>query len=214
MSHEMLLVIFTGLLVIVGIAQWFLFLWQLRLIRKSLDVAELTANAAKQSSNAMVAVELPIFVYEKTDMENRPFKFSIAFGNHGRTPAIIMGDCLVFTTEAALPPVPRYPMGSLVKLDRARVVEKGHEYLIERHSTLSAEEWERVLRRESILRVYGYIDYLDFLKIERRDGFRLAFDPLPDKFYPTMTPNTGRWIQEGPPSYTYSKAKSEIQQRD
>jgi hypothetical protein len=210
MSYEMLLVICTGLLVIVGIGQLFLFFWQLRLIRKSLDVAELTANAAKQSSEAMVAVELPIFVYEKIDMQNRPFKFSIAFGNHGRTPAIITGHCLVFTTEAALPPVPRYPLGSLVKVDRPSVVEKGDEYLIERPWSLSPEESERVFRRESILRVYGYIEYRDFLKIERRDGFCLGFDPVPDSSYPTMTPSHGRWVQEGPATYTYSKPKSEI----
>lgn len=198
MSYEMLLVICTGLLVIVGIGQAFLFFWQLRLV--------------KQSSKAMVAIDLPILVYEKTDMQNRPFKYSIAFGNHGRTPAIITGDCLVFTTKAALPPGPRYPLGSVVKLDQAIVVEKGDEYLIERQPTLSAEEWERVFRRESILRVYGYIEYLDFLKVERRDGFCLTFDPIPDKVYPTipMTPSNERWLQEGPAAYTYSKPKSEI----
>jgi hypothetical protein len=187
---------------------------QLRFIRKSLAVAELTAQAAmksaeaaKESSKAMVAVELPIFIHENIE-KNRPY---FEFGNHGRTPAVITRHCLVFKIDAALPPEPHYPVNSIKKLDQARVVEKGHAYRIEQQPPLSTEEWERVFRRESILWVYGYIEYLDFLKVERRDGFCFAFDPAP-QMYPTMppTPNDGRWVQEGPIAYTYSNPKSEI----
>lgn len=215
MSYERLLLICNGLLVLVGIGQWVIFFRQLRLIRKSLAVAELTAEAAKQSaeaakesSKAMVAVELPIFIHENID-KNRPY---FEFGNHGRTPAIITRHCLVFKIDAALRPEPRYPVNSIKKLDQARVVEKGHAYRIEQQPLLSTEEWGRVFRREAILWVYGYIEYLDFLKVERRDGFCFAFDPAP-QMYPTMppTPNDGRWVQEGPAAYTYSKPKSEIQ---
>jgi len=201
------LVICSVLLVIVGFGQ-------LRFIRKSLAVAELTAQAAmksaeaaKESSKAMVAVELPIFIHENIE-KNRPY---FEFGNHGRTPAVITRHCLVFKIDAALPPEPHYPVNSIKKLDQARVVEKGHAYRIEQQPPLSTEEWERVFRRESILWVYGYIEYLDFLKVERRDGFCFAFDPAP-QMYPTMppTPNDGRWVQEGPIAYTYSNPKSEI----
>jgi hypothetical protein len=71
--YEMLLVICSVMLVIVGFGQ-------LRFIRKSLAVAELTAQAAmksaeaaKESSKAMVAVELPILVES-----NKLCKFSTA----------------------------------------------------------------------------------------------------------------------------------------
>lgn len=191
---------FTVVLAISTSGLWYFAAKQSRDVKKSIEVWRQSADAAKKSADALVAVELPIFIIEKINISKNLDEYSLSFGNHGRTPAIITGDCFELKLEKSLAPTPRYPLQSLEKVELARIVEKGHEYKISRKPRISEEDWNRVIKHDTILWVYGYIDYLDFLKIERRDGFCIALDPI------------GRWvINKGPTAYTYSKPKSEIE---
>jgi hypothetical protein len=94
---------FTALLVIVGGVQLALFVWQLALIRESLDDAKIAADAAKESADAAkdAATALPrlerAYVFfssvESADVSNfspaYPVIIRYKYFNHGRTPAII-----------------------------------------------------------------------------------------------------------------------------
>ncbi len=191
---------FTVVLAISTGGLWYFAAKQSRDIKKSIEFLKQSADAAKKSADALVAVEQPIFIIEKINISKNLDEYSVSFGNHGRTPAIIIGDCFKLKLEKSLPPTPRYPLESLGKIEFARIVEKGHEYKISRKPTITEEDWNRVIKHNTILWVYGYIDYLDFLKTERRDGFCIALDP------------SDRWvINKGPAAYTYSKPKSEIE---
>ena len=115
-------------------------------------------------------------------------------------------DCLVIQLDSALPSQPRYPMNSVERVSQSRIVERGHRYVVSRTATLSDDDWEKILKREVILWVYGYIEYVDFLKIKRIDGYCLAFEPTPSSPYPSSTPSEGLWVREGPAAYTYNRA--------
>jgi hypothetical protein len=210
-NYTAALAIFTAVLAISTVALW----WATKGLRdfaaqqaadmkSSIAVARQAADAAKMSADAAVAADLPIFVVEsKITIGRREGTYSIPFGNHGRTPAVMMADCLVLELDKALPDKPRYPIHSLERVDRPRVVEKNHEYTVSRPASVSDADWDRILKRETILWAYGYIEYIDFLKIKRRDGFCLAFEPISSALYPTATPSDGIWVQEGPEAFVY-----------
>lgn len=215
--NDNLLVTFNGILAVftIVLALSTIFLWlETRRLRKLADqqARDMKRSLAltKQSVDAAVALELPLFVVESSTIEPNNKTHTILLGNHGRTPAIITETCFVTKLDHALPPNPRYPMYDTEEIEVSRIVEKGHEFPISRSSTLSEEDWSRVLKGETILWAYGYLDYVDFLKMKRRTGFCLAFMPRPDKFYPSMPSRKGDWVQQGPSAYTYDKLQTEV----
>ena len=175
-------------------------------MKSSIEVARQAADAAKMSADAAVAAELPIFVVESNiTIRKQGGSYSIPFGNHGRTPAVMVANSLAFLVENALPAKPRYSIDSLERVDRPRVVETNKEYIVSRSASITDADWDRILKRETILWAYGYIDYIDFLKIKRRDGFCLAFEPTSSALHPNATPSDGIWVQERSEAYVYSK---------
>jgi len=204
------LAVFTVILAISTISLWL----ETRLLRKLADqqAKDMKQSLAltKQSVDAAVALELPLFVVESTTIEPNDKTHTISLGNHGRTPAIITETCFVTKLDHALAPNPRYPMHDVEEIEVSRIVENGHEFPISRSSTLSEENWNSVLKGETILWVYGYLDYLDFLKMKRRTGFCFAYMPRPDKLYPSMPSRKGEWVQQGPSAYTYDRLLTEV----
>lgn len=213
--NDRLLVQFNGILALftIVLAVSTIFLWletrRLRMLagQQAEDMKQSLA-LTKRSVDAAVALELPLFVVESILVEPKNATLSISLGNHGRTPAIITKTCLLTKLDRALPPKPRYPMNDVEEIAVSKIVETGHEFTISRSSRLSDEDWKRVSDQETILWVYGYLDYVDFLKMKRRTGFCLAFMPRPDKFYPSMPSRSGDWVQEGPDAYTYDTLES------
>ena len=175
-------------------------------MKSSIAVARQAADAAQSSSEASVAVELPIFIVESEINIGRGIgRYSIPFGNHGRTPAVMTSDCLVLQLDSSLPPLPCYPIDSVERVGSSRIVERGHEYLVSRPASISDGNWDRIMKRECILWAYGYIEYIDFLKTKRIDGFCLAFEPVTSPMYPSSTPSDGVWVREGPSAYVYNR---------
>ena len=160
---------------------------------------------AKLSSDAAVALELPLFVIERVAVLQGSKQAQVDLGNHGRTPAIILADCLVFEARGALDAKPRYPIATVQRVPTSRIVGPGQEYEVYRKTSYSDDEWAAALGGKTILWAYGYVEYLDFLKYRRRLGFCVAFEPIPSPLYPTATPSDGRWVQEGSAVYTYDR---------
>lgn len=215
--NDDLLVKFNGVLALftIVLALSTIFLWlETRRLRQLADrqAADMKDSLAltKRSVDAAVALELPLFVIESFTIEPNSATYTISLGNHGRTPAIITETSFVTVLTHALPPSPRYPAHSVDQVEVSRVVEKGHEFPISRSSMLSEDDWNRVLKGETILWAYGYLDYVDFLKMKRRTGFCLAFMPRPDKLYPSTSTSKGDWVQQGPSAYTYDRLRSDV----
>lgn len=176
-----------------------------KLARQQASDMQASIRLAERAAETAVALELPLFVIENSgNPELRP-KITIKLGNHGRTPAVITADCLVIEVTPSLAPKPCYPMESQVRTASSRIVEQGHSYSIERASALGEEDELRLRRGDGILWVYGYLEYVDFLKNKRVTGFCVAFEPHRHPMYPESPSGGGRWVLEGPAGYTYDR---------
>ena len=214
-TYTAVLAVFTAILAISTIALWWVTTGlrdfaaeQANDMKASIAVAKSSAEAAQMAAHSAVAAELPILIVEGVACGPGAAQATVRVGNHGRTPAIVTADCLVLTVRPALSDKPRYPIQTLDHPDRPRIVEPKREYSLQRSSTISEEEWKGVLARNEILWLYGYVEYTDYLKARRRDGFCFAFDPRPTVMYPTMPPADGAWVDAGPSTYTYTLLQS------
>jgi len=178
-------------------------------MKDSLAIAKESADAARLSADSAVALELPLFVIENISISQNFQTCDVHLGNHGRTPAIITRNCLVTKLDMALPLELRYPINDVEKVSISRIVGPADEYTISRKSSISPTEWLDIYASKTILWVYGYLEYIDFLKKKRRTGFCVAFLPRPDIMYPSSVSTKGEWVQEGPASYSYDKILSE-----
>lgn len=176
---------------------------QARITKIAADAATTAADAANRQATSMVAIELPIFVIEDVHIhEGRPRGVEIKFGNHGRTPAIITADCLEIRVAQTLPIKPEYTTTGTFPLLRDQIVEHGGSYSFVRKILLNDDEWNQIIKSDSLLRVYGYLDYLDFMKREHREGYCIAFLPAMDRA-------SLSWVRTGELGYTYSRYKTE-----
>jgi hypothetical protein len=119
---------FTAVLVVVGAVQLVLFIWQLRLIRTSLDDAKISADAAADAAKAasrqahvaeetLAKIERPyLFVfnvsalktdnYESAEDDYMLLRVTYSIANYGKIPAIIKSAQVGLSvfTEPLLPP--------------------------------------------------------------------------------------------------------------
>lgn len=183
--------------------------------RISSDAAKRAADAAGMQASASVEIELPILMIVEIETLPAPRnKFvRIKVRNYGRTPAIIVADCLETKLAKTLPTKPLYSVDATFPILRDTVVETGHDYDFSREIPLTEAEWGQVQRSEAILWAYGYVDYIDFRKREHRDGFCVAFLPVrktaAERLYDATPPSSLTWARTGPFGYTYSRYKSE-----
>ncbi len=160
---------------------------------------------ARRSSDAAVALELPLFVIENSEIYQQGGKFVVRLGNHGRTPANILRHCLSTVFGDELSSVPTYGPNDVESVAVARVVNPKDDIGVIRPASHSREDMEAVYAGKTKLWVHGFLEYLDFLKQKRRVGFCVLYVPIPDATYPSLISNQGMWIQSGPASYTYDK---------
>ena len=170
-NYTMMLAVFTAVLAISTIGLWWVTKGlrdfaaeQAKDMKSSIAVAKQSANAAEAVARSAVAVDLPILVVENVNCGQRAAQATVRIGNHGRTPAIVISDCLVLSLDRALADQPRYPISCLAKPDRPRIVEAKHVYDLQRPCAVTEDEWKRVFAGETILWAYGYVEYIDFLK--------------------------------------------------
>lgn len=97
MSNDWWMVWLTGALVVVGIAQACLFLWQLKLIKRSMSDNKIVAKAAQASADAaLAALDRPWLMLEGFRLNksawqngNAPLKAQFRISNYGKAPAVI-----------------------------------------------------------------------------------------------------------------------------
>ena len=200
---DLLMVIFNGLLALFTFALA-IETWRLRKLANQ-QAADMKASIdlARQSSDAALALERPIFILENGNNPVLSPTVTLKFGNHGRTPAVIVANCLVLKIDMKLPENPRYPIASCVIASESRIVDPKNSYEIVRQTILN-EASEQALRcDQGILWAYGYLDYIDFLRQRRRIGFCFAFERIANPTYPELASGGGRWVIEGPVAYNY-----------
>jgi hypothetical protein len=171
---------------------------------QSNDMRE-SINLARRAAETAEALELPIFVIENSDNPSIRPRISVKLGNHGRTPAVMLADCLVIDESPALAAVPRYPMDAQERVMSSRIVERGHPYEVVRNSAVSGESVLNLLKGSGHLWAYGYVEYLDFLKHKRVMGFCVALERVVHPVYPASVADRTRWVLAGPSSYTYDR---------
>jgi hypothetical protein len=162
-----LLVIFTGLLVAVGIGQGFLFFFTLKATEKAANAAALSANAAMgvaRGSLILTHLDFADMGTASFDAKLQCPKIAVQFVNYGQTFAIPKIQCLeivctdVLPKDAAYDNIVRLPFTGLA-LDK----NAGYELAHTKRHMFSLDEIEAINAGKKFLWVYGFIFYEDFL---------------------------------------------------
>ena len=200
----------------IAVAAFTLTLWRStdklwRAGESQLKIAQAATDAATRQAQLMVNIELPIFAIEEaqTLSGSRHRGVEIKLGNHGRTPAIIVCECLEIRASKSLPDVPEYTAENTFTQLRDRVVDRGHTYSIIGLNPVSEDVWRSFHDGRINLWAYGYIEYLDFMKELHREGFCVIFAPAretrAEKLYDTTPANSTTWARTGNLGYTYNR---------
>jgi hypothetical protein len=178
--------IFTGATACVAFLQMLLFVWQLSLMRHSVNDSTKAANAAERSARAAVAMELPVIrmippedlvatdvliggegSYGGIVNDGPPTRFS-AIGrfevqNHGRTSAFPTIFSIGWAVAAELPETPKYQ--KTVRLNHASVIKPNDSYHVDQYYGIEISEQEvaATANKTAWLWVYGSLTYCDFL---------------------------------------------------
>lgn len=164
---------FTALLFIVGGIQAGLFVWQLSLIRKSLDPAEKAAKAAVSAAEYAPRVERayvfiePIFGGPGASR----VKIDYTFYNHGKTPAVVK------SLEARTQVSETEPDNSIHNPNRTIRDEyvlpaSDHWGPMHEDCAYSDDERKALMERGKFIWLYGSLVYTDVFGIERVTRFR------------------------------------------
>jgi hypothetical protein len=184
---------------------------------ESIKIAKKSADAAKLTAEALLGVQLPRFVVAKIEWQNVNESLSkklndgtivVTLVNHGNTEALITSHSLEIIVDAELPLKPEYPKSSVRIIDFGKVIQKDsiHEMSF-RLGHLSDMQIEHIRSKKIKLWVYGYIAYRDFFDKAHKSGFVAVLESFRSYLSggdPTDLPESNRWLQERPTSYTYS----------
>lgn len=205
------LVFFTACLAAIGLMQLIVFGWQARRLRQTVEATKEAADAAKKSADAAeltaqaaLGVELPRFVVTSMKLiwNGTEPHISITLTNHGRTEAVITGECLIYRKEPALAPHPRYPMHSQRRIDFGKTIKNGESHIIRENvptDDISANS------DSPIIWGYGYIKYRDFLGKSHSSGF-VGGVSMQNCSRDIIAGRVGvDFEQQGPATYTYEK---------
>jgi len=210
-KNNRFIMFFTGGTMLVGLFQLGVFLWQLRLLRKSVISTQLAATAADLNARAAVGIELPILRIIPTDLvgtdrliddsspyggfvnDGPPTRYSaighIIVRNHGRTPAFPEEIAVGWMVANALPEIPTYKKRS--RMNHGAVVEPNKEFLLDQHYgiELSNADVESAKSGNAWLWFFGIISYTDFLQSKRESRFcwRFANRNFDNVFYAFMS---------------------------
>jgi hypothetical protein len=173
-------------LVLVGIGGIITAVATLRIIKKQTDATVIAAQAAKDSTNAIINSERArIFVKAIRNVsEHGTATFTIRAENYGRIPARInmytYTEIALKNPDQDLPTPPKYGE-SLLSDDR--LIEGGGNSDIMIFRPYSTANKERFLEVPgSIIVVFGIVEYLDGLSDEIKET-RFAFEHLKEPFH-------------------------------
>jgi len=211
-SADLWTAIFTGLLVIVGVVQAGLFLWQLRLIRDSLSDAKTAADAAKKSADTaertLTDLEAPFLfpviptgTAEGIDMSFGNFRrydhptsvvqpvrprASILIHNFGRSPAILRSVSISMDHWAVMPdnPIARTHSGAGIE----PMLEAGSRTVRPIQTSvgqpIDRDAFRRIENGTARIFLYGQITFADVFGTDHIQAYCLAWDARSKAFIP------------------------------
>jgi len=175
----------------------------------SADAAKNSADAAALHAQAAIGVELPAIFVTQIILHARDLgtlaarlqypEISITFENFGRTPAFLARSSVEVVLAKDLPESPVY--ATVVAYPPGTLIEKGTPYIINlQRREYSILEVEDIINGISVLWVYGFVSYRDFIKRSHKIGFcaRLFCSDRPNAV------NEFR-LGYGPEGYTYDQ---------
>jgi hypothetical protein len=174
----------TALLFVAAGVQVGLFVWQLRLIRKSADDAAKAAHAASDQAQALVNSERAyIFAVVKFGDELPPdgkgdpaVTYEVELRNHGKTPAILKRLRLLVHMAAEYPAT--LPPAAIKKdIPPGKVLGAGAQYSTESTTRFNKADWTDIQNRKTKFLCLGEVIYLDMLGIERATYFCWELQP-------------------------------------
>lgn len=175
--------------------------------KEAANAAQKAAEAAELTAQSSIGAELPRFVVTSMVLRQAsPSPYvTITITNHGRTEAIVTGECAIFRKEPSLPPNPRYPISTQKFIDFGQTIQCGESYQI--GIPVSAEDITGPVDGSNsfIVWAFGFIKYRDFLNKKHIYGF-VGGASLPSTTKGVITAIDGiHFQQQGPSAYTYSK---------
>ena len=185
---------------------------QIAFLIKADKTSTISADAAKLSADAALGAELPIFAPSNIGAaflkKGSAARHVIQIANIGKTPAIILADCIDVYVGKALSKEPEYRSGQHLLLEHQ--LHKEGNYSVSRPADVDEVCWGAILSGETYLWLFGYIDYIDFTGNVRRYGFCFGAQPTYSLMYTTMEPNNVKWIHFGGNAYNYHKRVEEL----
>jgi len=198
---ERWLVIFTAALVLVGLLQFGVFFWQVKWMRRNVEIAEKSADAARQSANAASATvalmgkttrkELRARVFVASARRTSPagpgsFCVEISIKNFGKIPAY---DC-TYLIEMILAPNPNVTFPNLHKKGQEPVIVLPPDGEITIAKVLHTGTFQHVQDTQVAdgsyaVFIYGEIRYRDGFARDRVSKFRMrccGLDYAPGRF--------------------------------
>ena len=184
-------------LIVVGIFQLGLFIWQLRLIQKSLADTKIAAVAAKINADAALEQAKAITLSERAyvSMSHTPsgltqlpppdsvYMVEMQIRNEGRTPATITDvvlDVSVLGETESLPAILNYPVNSPEAVPEIFLYADGFFYS-ERRFPISVDVMNDIQTCKKTLILFGYVDYIDKFGRRHRSGYARRYTPTDRK---------------------------------
>lgn len=181
------LVRITGILAFIAAAEAGVLIWQTSELRNSIKVAQKAANAAQKSAEALPLIErayvfvtIPyhVIIPVKEDPELLECKVTVAFFNHGKTPAILKQ----LKVNMRVIPI-NEELGELIgdtesEIPEGVIIGSREEYKADYSTILRKEQWEDIENIHSTLFCYGRIIYEDVLKNRRTTGYCWDYHPV------------------------------------
>ena len=185
--------IFTLVLIVVGIFQLGLFIWQLRLIRKSLADTKIAAQAAKINADAALEQAKAITLSERAYVgmsHTQPgliqlpppdsgYKVEMEIRNVGRTPATITDvvlDVSVLDETESLAAILKYPVNAPELAPEIFLYADGF-FFAERRFPISGDVMDDIQTHKKTLILFGYVDYIDQFGRRHRSGYARQYNP-------------------------------------
>lgn len=176
-------VVISGVVAFIALVQMFLFIWQLRLMRQSSDVAITAANAAKASAevamNTFALLERPWIFLEKHRVVRREgapiqpsllnnFYISFQFKNNGRSPAFITDLVFNIIETSKLPLVPDYSL-CVSKLSCPATLAAGKMFESSQVGPSPGKDVQYT--------IFGKLTYRDMTGVDHHTGFAIDVSP-------------------------------------
>jgi hypothetical protein len=206
---------FTFGLILAGAGQMLLFLFQLRLIRRTLEPALRQADAIRLAERAYVKMSHNPPGVQFADSGSGVFWISLSVKNYGRTPARVLKSVICHATaptDQPFPVPPDYgaPTARHAAMEAFLVANDFAGYPYE--AEIPPHHFTKVKNGSYRFWVFGYVEYIDAFDRTHRAGYGRVYEPRLDEEwrYPKSTDdfkNRSNLVFITEPDYNYDRER-------